>query len=83
MHGFDLDLEGLDEPGQAGRLSRRQLQDQATERGRIEDGVLERPGEATAEDPGVERVMAVLDQHRGAGEVQEGAAGVRELGGVD
>ena len=45
--------------------------------------MLERPGKAAAEDPGVEGVMAVLDQHRTAGEVEEGAAGVRELRGVD
>ena len=80
---LDLDLQDLDQAGQARSLAGRQLEDQAAERGRVEDRVLEWPGKAAAEDPGVEGVMAVLDQDGAAGEVEEGAAGVRELGGVD
>jgi hypothetical protein len=38
--------------------------------------VLERLGKAAAEDPGVEGVVAVLDQHRPPGEVEEGASRV-------
>jgi hypothetical protein len=42
--------------------------------------VLQRPGQAAAEDPGVERVVAVLDQDRAPGEVEESPPGVAELG---
>jgi hypothetical protein len=45
--------------------------------------VLERARQAAAEDPGVEGVVAVLDQHRAAGEVEESPAGVAELGRAD
>jgi hypothetical protein len=45
--------------------------------------VLERPRQAPAEDPGVKRVVAVLDQHRSPGEVEKGPSGVAELGRAD
>jgi len=44
--------------------------------------VLERPGQAATQDPGVERVVAVLDQDGAAGEVEEGPTRVAELGGA-
>jgi len=45
--------------------------------------VLERARQPAAQDPGVEGVVAVLDQHRAPGEMQEGPAGVAELGRAD
>ena len=83
MDGLDLDLQRLHQPGQPRRLAARQLEDQAAEGRRVHDRVLERPGQAPTEDPGVEGVVAVLDQHRPPGEVEEGPPGVAELGRVD
>ena len=83
VDGLDLDLQRLDQAGQARGLTGRPLQDQAGERRGVDDRVLERPRKAAAEDPGVECVMAVLDQDRSTGEMEEGAAGVGELWSVD
>ena len=46
------------EAGQARRLAFRQIQDEAGERGRIDDGVLERALQASPDEPGVERMRA-------------------------
>ena len=83
MNGLDLDLERLDQAGQPRRLAAGQLEHQAAESRRIHDRVLERPGEAPAQDPGVEGVVAVLDQDRSPCEMEEGAPGVPELRCVD
>jgi hypothetical protein len=83
VDGLDLDLQGLDQAGESGCLATGQLEHQPAERSRVDDRVLERPRQAPAEDPGVEGVMAVLDQDRSACEVEEGAARVPELGRVD
>jgi tryptophanyl-tRNA synthetase len=80
---FDLDFQRLHQPGQARRLAGRQLEDQAAKRRGVDHRVLERTGEAPTEDPGVERVVAVLHQHGSPGEVEEGPPGVAELGCVD
>jgi hypothetical protein len=74
----DVDAEIGDQPGQPGHLALRQLHDQARERRRVDDGVLERTLQATADQPRVEGVVAVLDQHRAVGEAEERAAGVLE-----
>jgi hypothetical protein len=83
MDWLDLDLQRLHQPRQPRRLAGRQLENQPAERSRVHDRVLERPGETAAEDPGVEGVVAVLDQDSAPGEMEEGAAGVAELGRVD
>jgi hypothetical protein len=83
VDGLDLDLQRLDQAGKPRGLAAGQLEDEPAERGRVDDRVLERPGEAPAQDPGVEGVMAVLDQDGSPGEMEEGAAGVTELGRVD
>jgi hypothetical protein len=70
VDGLHPDLKQLHEARQAGRLARRQLQHQPAERGGVHHRVLERAAEPAAEDPGVEGVVAVLDQHRAAGEVE-------------
>jgi len=79
VDGLHADLQQLHEAGQAGRLARRQLQHQPAERGGVHHRVLERAAQPAAEDPGVEGVVAVLDQHRAAREVEEAAARVAEL----
>ena len=83
MDGLDPDLQRLHQPGQAGRLAAGQLEHQAAQRRRVDHGVVEGTGESPAEDPGVEGVMAVLDQYRPPGEVEEGPPGVAELRRVD
>ena len=83
VDGLDLDLQRLHQAGQPRRLAAGQLEHQAAESRRIHDRVLERPGEAPAEDPGVKGVMAVLDQDGSPGEMEEGPPGVAELGRVD
>jgi hypothetical protein len=54
----------LDEVRQARRLTFRQVEDEARERRRVDDRMLERALEATTDEPRVEGVVAVLDQHR-------------------
>jgi hypothetical protein len=83
MDGLDLDLQRLHQPGQPRRLTAGQLEDQPAERRCVDDRVFERPGEAPAQDPGVEGVVAVLDQDGSPGEMEEGPPGVAELGRVD
>jgi len=45
--------------------------------------MLERALEAATDEPGVERVVAVLDQHRALRETKKGPAGIPELGRSD
>jgi hypothetical protein len=75
----DVELELRDQPAEARHLTFRDVvQHQPGERGGVDDRVLERALEAAAHEPGVERVMAVLDQHRAVREAQERAARVLE-----
>jgi hypothetical protein len=83
VDGLDLNLQRLHQAGKPWRLAARQLEDEAAERRRVDHRVLERPGEAAAEDPGVEGVMAVLHQHGSPGEVEKGPSCIAELGCVD
>ena len=83
MDRFDPDLQRLHEPGKARGLARWQLEEHPPQGGRVDHRMLERTAEAPAEDPGVEGVMAVLDQDRAAGEVEERTPGVGELRRVD
>ena len=83
MDGLDLDLQRLHQPGQPRRLTERKLEDQSPEGGRVHHRVLQRPGEPAAQDPGVEGIVAVLDEDRAPREVEKGAARVAELGRVD
>ena len=83
VDGLDLDLQRLHQARQAWGLTAGKLEHQATERCRVDDGVLEGPGEAAAENPGVEGVVAVLDKDGSPGEVEKGLPGVTELRRVD
>jgi len=78
-----VQLEHLDEPGEAGGLSLGELEHQARQRGGVDDRVLERALEAPAHQPRVERVMAVLDEHGALSETQERTAGVAKLRRAD
>jgi hypothetical protein len=60
-----------------------EVEHQAGERRRVDDRVLERAFKAAANQPRVERVMAVLDQDRAQGKAEERTARILELGGAD
>jgi hypothetical protein len=81
--GRDVDTQDLDQARQAWGLAFRQVEDQASERGRVDDGMLERTFETTADEPGVEGVVAVLDEHRTLAEAEKRPARVLELGCAD
>jgi len=79
----DVETELFDEPGQAGCLALGQVEDEPRQGGGIEDRVLERALQAPADQPRVERVVAVLHQDRALGETEKAAARVLELGRAD
>jgi hypothetical protein len=83
MRGCDVEGELLNQPGQAWRLSLRDLQHQARQGRGVDDRVLERALEAATDEPRVECVVAVLDEHRPVSEAQEGTPGVAKLGRAD
>ena len=79
MRWRDVECELLDQPGEAGGLALRKVQHEARQGRRVDDRVFERALQASTDEPGVERVVAVLDQHRAVRETQEGAAGIAKL----
>lgn len=79
MSGGDVEGQLLDQAGQPGRLTLGQVEDEARQRGGVDDGMLERALETATHQPAVEGVMAVLDQDSAMGEPQEGAARIAEL----
>ena len=83
MRRRDVEAQLLDQARQAGGLALGQVEDEPGERGGVDDGVLERALEAAADKPGIESVMAVLDQHRSLREAKEPAPRVLELRGAD
>jgi hypothetical protein len=83
VRGLDVHAKLLDEPGQTRRLPLRQVEDEPRERRGVDDRVLERALEAAADEPRVERVVAVLDQHGGLRKAQKRPPRVLELGRAD
>jgi len=81
--GSDVEAELFHEPGEAGRLSLGQLENEPRERGCVDDRMLEWAFQPAPDQPGVERVMAVLDQHGAMREAEEGPPRIPELGGPD
>jgi hypothetical protein len=79
----DVEAKLLDQARQAGGLALGQLEDHPRERRRIDDRVLERALEAAPDEPRVEGVVAVLDEHRALREAQESAPSVLELRRTD
>ena len=83
MRGRHVKPEHLNEACQSWSLALGELEHEPREGGRVDDRVLERAFQASTDEPGVERVVAVLDQDRTLGKAQEGAAGVAKLGSAD
>ena len=79
MGRCDVEGEVCDEPRQSGRLAFRKLQHEPRQRRRVDDRMLEGALQAATDQPGVEGVMAVLDQHGALREAQESPSGVAEL----
>jgi hypothetical protein len=75
----DVELEDLHQPSQAGRLAFGELQHKSRESGRIDDRVRQRAFEAAADQPRVEGIVAVLDQHRALCETKECPAGIAKF----
>ena len=83
MRGRDVHLQGFDEPGEPRGLPLRQVEDESRQGGGVDDGVLERALQPPTDEPGVEGVVAVLDEDRSLGETQKCAPRVLELGRPD
>jgi hypothetical protein len=79
----DVEAELLDQAGEAGRLTLRQVENEPSQGRGVDDRMLERALQAAADEPGVECIVAVLDEHRALGEAQESSARVPELGRTD
>src|SRR5438309_11720758 len=75
----DIEAKLSDEARQPGGLPFREVEHQTRQRGRVEDRMLERALQAAPDQPGVERVMAVLDQDRALRKAQECAPCILEL----
>ena len=78
-----VELQLFDQSRETRGLTFGQVEHLARERSGVDDGVLERTLQAAADKPGVKRVVAVLDEHRTAREVEERSPRVLELGGAN
>jgi len=76
---LDVESQLVDQERQARGLALRQLEHQPSQRRGVDDRVLERALEPPTDQPRVEGVVAVLDQHRAVREAEKGAARVPEL----
>jgi hypothetical protein len=83
VRGGHVEPELFNQPSQPWRLPLRQVEDHPGESGRVDDRVLERGLEASPDEPGVEGIVAVLDQHSPLGKTQKGPPRVPELRGAD
>jgi hypothetical protein len=83
VRGGHVEPELFYQPSQPWRLPLRQVEDHPRESGRVDDRVLERGLETSPDEPGVERIVAVLDQYCALSKTQEGAPRVPELRGAD
>ena len=79
----DVELQLLDQTRQTGSLTLGKVQNQAPQRGRVDDRVLERALEPATDQPRIEGVMAVLDQHGALRKAQESTPRVLEFRRAD
>ena len=83
MRGCDVQGEFLDQPCKSGRLAFGKVQHKARKGRRIDDRMRERAFQASTDEPRIESVVAVLDQHRALSESQERPARVAKLRRAD
>jgi hypothetical protein len=83
VRGRDVETKDFDEVRESRRLAFGQFEDESRQGGRVDDRVLERALQAAADQPGVESVVAVLDEDRALGEAEKGPAHVPELRRAD
>jgi hypothetical protein len=83
MRRRDVESELLDQASEAGRLTLRQVEDESGQRRGVDDRMLERAFQPAADEPRVERVVAVLDEHGALGEAEECSTCILELGRAD
>ena len=83
MRRGHIEAELFHQPCQPRCLPLREVEDHPGEGGRVDDRVLERGLEASPDEPGVEGIVAVLDQNRALSKTQERPASVPELGSAD
>jgi len=79
----DVEVQQLDQRGEPRRLPFGKLKHQPRQSGCVDDRVLERALESAPDEPGVKRIVAVLDQHRALRETQECPTRILELRGAD
>jgi hypothetical protein len=79
----DIEAQLLDQPRQPWRLTLGQVEHEPRQGRRVDDGMLERALQAAPHQPGVEGIVAVLDQHRPLRETKESTSRVFELWGAD
>jgi hypothetical protein len=83
MRGRDVESKLLDQAGETRRLTLREIEDESSERGGVDDRMLERAFQPAADEPCIEGIVAVLDQHRALGEAEESPSRVLELRSAD
>jgi hypothetical protein len=83
MRRGDVEPELLHQTSQAGRLTLRQVENESSQRRGVDDRMLERAFQPAADEPRVECVVAVLDEHGALCEAEECPSRVLELGRAD
>jgi hypothetical protein len=78
-----VETELLHQARQPRRLTFGKVEHEPGQRRRVDDRMLEWTFEAATNEPGVERIMAVLDENRAVSESQERPARIPELGCAD
>jgi hypothetical protein len=78
-----VEAQLLHQPGETGGLTLGQLEHEPGQRGGVDDRMLQRTFEPATYQPGVEGVVAVLDEDGALGEAKEGAPRIAELGRSD
>jgi len=75
----DVEAELLHQPREARRLTLGQIEDEPGQGRGVDDRMLERAFQPTPYQPGVERVVAVLHEHRALREAEERPSRISEL----
>jgi hypothetical protein len=79
----DVKPKLLDQARESGSLSFRQVEHEPCQSGRVDDRMLERTLQAATDQPGVEGIVAVLDEDGTLREAKEPPSRILELRGAD